>query len=329
MRIVSLTISFALVAGCSKPTIIIETFTPTLEILNRASVFKSGEDLRFVIRSNHDSFVLRSWELSSKVTSVKTSPSLNRSYSSGSEFVLSSPEIAATHKGKLRVVVEDSMTSIVKTLEVSYTAISVGTFSLEVVTPVVHDGEDLKIRVKASHPSFEFRSLISPYPFENIQVGREYSVGVEGYKDFVSRRVSVSENATQYIKAVLYDSESDTETSLEASFETVKPTVVSVAIVDFYGNPVGTIYNGDTVYLRVYDTQSVFEVVDFYCEFGFFLTRGSRYSVSSEGYYEVVMRNLHVSEDYSGYIFLVLKDPVNGDSFRFSIDYDARVSRPE
>ena len=103
--------------------------------------------------------------------------------------------------------------------------------------------------------------------------------------------------------------------------------MISVALVDFYGNPVSTIHNGDTVYLRIYDSQSYFEVVDFYCEFGNFLTRGSQYSVNAEGYYEVVMRNLRITDDYSSYILLVLRDPVNGESYRFSVDYDARVSR--
>ena len=315
------------IVGCEKPTIITETFTPSLEVVNRASTFKSGEDLKFIVRSNHETYILRSWSLSNRIASVKSSPSLNATYTSGSELVLSSPEISMTHKGKLQVVVEDTKTAIVKTLEVSYTAISVGTFSLEVLTPVIHNGEDLSIRVSASHSSFEFRSLDSPYSFENIQVGREYSVGAEGYKDFVSRRVVVTENSKQYIKAVLYDAESDTESSFVVSFDTVKPTVISVALVDFYGNPVSTIHNGDTVYLRIYDSQSYFEVVDFYCEFGNFLTRGSQYSVNAEGYYEVVMRNLRITDDYSSYILLVLRDPVNGESYRFSVDYDARVSR--
>lgn len=317
------------VAGCEKPTIVTEVFTPTLSVSNRASTFKSGEDLRFVVHSNHDTYILRSWSLGSRIVSVKSSPELNVSHRSGSELVLSSPEIAMTHKGKLQVVVEDPKTGIVKTLEASYTAISVGTFSLEVMTPVVHDGEDLVIRVTASHPSFEFRSVQSSYVFENIQVGREYSVGPEGYKEFVSRRVTVTENARQYVRAVLYDSESDTEFSLEAAFETVKPTVISVSLVYFYGEPVSSIYNGDTVYLRVYDTQSTFVVDDFYSEFGSFLTRGSQYSVNADGYYEAAMRNLRVTDDHAGYILLVLRDPVSGGTYRFSVDYDARVSRSE
>ena len=327
VRFVVLALLLVVVVGCEKPTIITETFTPSLELVNRASTIKSGEDLKFIVCSNHEAYILRSWSLSNRIASVKSSPSLNATYSSGSELVLSSLEISMTHKGKLQVVVEDPKTGIVKTLEASYTAISVGTFSLEVMTPVVHDGEDLVIRVTASHPSFEFRSVQSPYVFENIQVGREYSVGSEGYKEFVSRRVSVTENARQYVRAVLYDSESDTEFSMEAAFETVKPTVISVSLVDFYGEPVSTIYSGDTVYLRVYDTQSTFVVDDFYSEFGSFLTRGSQYSVNADGYYEVVMRNLRVTDDHAGYILLVLRDPVSGGIFRFSVDYDACVSR--
>ena len=320
-------LSFVMSTGCEKPTIVTETFTPTLAILNRASTFRTGEDLRFVVHSNHDSYILRSWSVNSRITSVKSSPAVNEAHISGGEMVLYSPEIAMTHKGKLQVVVEDPKTAIVKTLEVPYTAISVGSFTFEVTTPVLHDGDDLVIRVTASHSTFEFRSLQSPFAFENLQVGREYAVGAEGYKEFVSRKVSVTENEKQYIKAVLYDAESDTEVPFEVSFDCVKPTVISVAIVDFYGNPVTTIYNGDSVFLRVYDTQSYFEVTDFYSEFGSFLTRGSQYSVGSEGYYETAMRNLRVTEDHSNYILLVLRDPVNGGSHRFSVDYDARVSR--
>lgn len=317
----------AAAAGCEKPTIVTEVFTPTLSVLNRAGTFKSGEDLRCVVRSNHDTYILRSWSLGSRITSVKSAPEVNASHQSGAELVFSAPEIAMTHKGKLELVVEDPKTGIVKTLEVSYTAISVGKLSMEVVTPVIRDGDDLVLRVSSTHTAFEFHSIESPYVFENIQVGRGYSVGAEGYKDFISRHVTVTENARQYVRAVLYDAESDTEFSFEAPFDVVKPTVISVALVDFYGNPVSTIYNGDTVYLRVYDTQSYFVVEDFYSEFGSFLTRGSTYSVNAEGFYECVMRNLRVTDDHAGYILVVLSDPVSGASYRFSVDFDARVSR--
>lgn len=313
--------------SCKKEEIIFESFEPTLEVVNRSSTVRSGEDLRFIIRSNHDTYILRSWSIDSRLFSSGEEPITGKEYVSGETLVFPSVTVGATHNGIFRVVVEDPLTHFVRSMEVYYTAISVVKFGFEVLTPLIHDGDDFTVRVSSTHSSFVIKEFESPISFLDLRAGNSYSVGPMGYKDFTAKSVSVTENGTNVIRIVLHDPESSMDVMFTGSYESVKPTVISVALVDIDGYPVSTIYDGDTLFLRVYDTQSSFVVADFWCEFGNFFTVGSTYEVSSLGYCERRLQSLSVKEDHTDRIMFVLRDPVNGITQKFEIPYVAKVSR--
>ncbi len=322
-----LAVSLSAFSGCEPVVIHADSFEPTLSILNDGSVVRSGEDFRFVVRSNHSSYVLQSVGVDRRLTSQSSYFPEGSSHSSGEVLSLSRVNVSETHRGTLSVVVRDPETGFEKTLEQLYTAVSVASFSLEVVDPFVVDGGDLRIRVHCTHPTFQVKSVNSPFTFDVLQAGKTFSVNDDGYVEFVARKCAVSENETRRVKLVVYDAGSDSVVSLEANVEVRKLTAVSMKLVDMNGNAVGTVYDGDDFFIRVYDNQPSFTVDDFYCEFGSVMNRGTVYDVNYDGYVQVAVQSVVVRKDHSGTVTLALKDPYNDKVFRLSADYVARLAK--
>lgn len=310
-------------AGCHKK-IDVDDFFPTLKLLNRDASVRSGESLRFRVDSNHDTYILESLVFDSRLDG--DFPVTGKTYTSGEEFSIP-VTVRATHKGTLALRVGDPITGRSEALDVKYTAYNLAEFSMTVLSTVVCDGDDFSVRVSCTHDSFELRTVDCPFIFDGFQPGRIYAVGQGGYVDLTARKVTVRENGTQTARLVVVDSESGTVSELTGTFETRKPTVVSMSIVDADGNPKNYIYDHDNIYLRVYDTQESFQVEDFYCEFGNLLSTGGSYKISSDGFLQVTARDVRVSSDHDGSVTLALYDPVHKKTHRLSVDYCARVSR--
>lgn len=313
--------------GCERPVIQADTFFPELEIVNMDSEVRGGEDFLFRITSNHQSFVLDSWSMDRRMGLNGREVAAGQSYQSGMLFTLRGVTVSETHRGELSVSVSDPETGFSKTLSKPYTAYNVASMSLEVVTPKVMEGGDVKIRIHSSHDMFEVRSLYSDIGFEGLVEGRSYTVGKDGYVEFVSRGIKVEKNEDREIRMMLVDSESGVQSAVSGKVSVTRETVVSMALTDYQGNPLKVIYNGDDVYFRVYDTQPTFVVENFYCELGNFVSAGATCRISSLGYYENVIRKVKVDSDYEGMVTMVLNDPVNGESYKLDYPFSARKSR--
>ena len=313
----------AALCGCREP-LMMDTFEASLRILNKDATLNTGDALRFQVKVNRDTYILRSVECDSRM--VGTFPEIDYVYENEEVFIIPAT-IPQTHQGLLAVVVEDPVSGNIMRCERLYTGRNVAEFSGEVLTPLVDSGDDLVVRVFCSHGTIVVRSIDCEYVFEDYVPGQEYKVGPDGYIDFVSRDVDVRTNGKKSVTFTVEDPESGIIRELKNFFETRKPTEVSMALVDIHGNGISTIHNGDDVYLRIYDTQEIFRVDGYNCEFGNKLNIGSSYSVSEKGYFEIAYRKVKIALDHDGTIEMTLYDPVHDTSFHLSCGYEARVSQ--
>lgn len=301
-----------------------ETFEASLRILNKDATLNTGDALRFQVNVNRDTYILRSVACDSRM--VGTFPEIDFVYDNAEVFVIPAT-IPQTHHGMLSVEIEDPVSGNIMRCERPYMGRNIADFSGEVMTPLVDSGDDLVVRVFCSHSSIVVRSIDCEYAFENYIPGQEYEVGPDGYIDFVSRDVDVRTNGKKSVTLTVEDPESGVVRELKSFFETRKPTEVSMALVDIHGNGISTVHNGDDVYLRIYDTQELFRVDGYNCEFGNRLNIGSSYSVSEKGYFQLAYRKVKITSDHDGMIELMLYDPVYDISFQLSCGYEARVSQ--
>lgn len=312
-----------LLSGC-REAMEVDEFRPALTLLNRDASVQTGESLRFRIDSNHDRYFLEGIYVDSRLEG--DFPATGRLYDAGQEFSIP-VTVRATHRGSLAVQVRDTQTDRRVTLDTQYRAYSIAEFSMTVLTAAVSDGDDFAVRVSCTHDAFELMDVECPFVFDGYRPGRAYAVGAAGYVDLVARSVSVTASGSASVKLTVRDTESRQVVRLEGTFEMRRPTQVSLVLVDEQGNPKSVIRDRETFYLRVYDSQESFQVEDFYCEFGNLLNKGATYRVSSDGFYQVAARDVRVTENHGGTVYLDLFDPVHGKTHRLSYDYSAVVSQ--
>jgi len=312
-----------MVCSCREP-LVVDSFSAYLRILNKDATLNSGESLRFQVEVNRDTYRIVSVDCDSRMEGVFPT---SGDVFSDSEVISVPVTVSQTHRGTLHVVVEDIYSSSRESLEATYTGRNIAEVSMKVLTPVVCSGDDFVVRLFCSHATVKIRAVECPFAFEGFAPYREYAVGAGGYVDLVAPKVSVTENGQKNVRLTVEDTESGVVRELTDVVELRKPTVVSMALVDYYGAALPFVYDGEDVYLRIYDTQEVFKVEDYYCEFGNTLSVGASYSVSSDGFFQLAYRKIRVESDHDGTVLLALYDPVHGETHRLSVDYKARVSR--